>query len=79
VIKNTQQSAIQEGATAMMAAILTKEGRRRRGVGQGNNKVEEDYNWGACDHCLDAANARATEAVQRKLKKDTVDSLQLLG
>jgi hypothetical protein len=44
VIKNTQQSAIQEAATVTTAAIPTKEGRRRRGAGQGNNKVEEDYN-----------------------------------
>ena len=49
----------------MMATILTQEGRRRRGVGQGNNKVEEDYNRGACDHRLDAANARAEEVAQR--------------
>ena len=49
-----------------------KEGRRRQGAGQGNNEVEEDYDRGA----LDAANARAKEAAQRKLKKDTVDALQ---
>ncbi len=60
----------------MMVAILTKEGRRRRGAGQGNNKVGEDYNQGACNHCLDAANARAKEATQRKLKKDAVKALQ---
>jgi hypothetical protein len=60
------------GATATTGAIPTKEGRRRRGAGQGNNEVEEDYDRGA----LDAANARAKEAAQRKLKKDTVDALQ---
>jgi hypothetical protein len=79
VIKNTQQSAIQEGATATTVAILTKESRRRRGTGQGNNEAEKDYNRGDCDHHLDAANARAKEAAQRKLKKDTVNALQLLG
>ncbi len=79
MIKNTQQSAIQEGATATTAAIPTKEGRRRRGVGQGNNKVDEVYNQGAQDCCLNAANTRAKEAVQRKLKKDTVEALQLQG
>ncbi len=42
----------------MMGAIPTKEGRRRQGAGQGNNEVEEDFDWGA----LDAANARAKEA-----------------
>ncbi len=63
----------------MMAAIPTKEGRRRRGAGQGNNKVEEDYDRGARDRHLDAANARAKEAAQRKLKKDIVDVLQLPG
>ncbi len=46
MIKNTQQSAIQEGATATTADISTNEGRRRRGTGQGNNKVEEDYDQG---------------------------------
>ena len=40
--KTTQQSAIQEGATATTVAILTKEGRRKWGMGQGNNKVEQD-------------------------------------
>ena len=65
MIKNTQQSAIQEGATAMTAAISTKEGRRRRGAGQGNNEVEEDYDQGACDFWLKAGNARAKEAAQR--------------
>jgi hypothetical protein len=79
VIKHTQQSAIQEGATATTAAIPTKKGRRRRGAGRGNNKVEEDYDRGARDCRLDAANARAKEAVQRKLKKDTVNALQLPG
>ena len=39
--KNAQQSAIEDGATAMMVAILTKEGRRRCGAGQGNNEEEE--------------------------------------
>ncbi len=40
--KNAQQSAIEDGATARMAAIHpTKEGRRRCGAGQGNNKEEE--------------------------------------
>ncbi len=39
--KNAQQSAIEDGATATMAAIPTKEGRRRCGTGQGNNKEEE--------------------------------------
>ncbi len=63
----------------MTAAIPTKEGRRRWGMGQVNNKVEEDYNRGARDHYLDAANARAKEAAQRKLKKDTVNALQLPG
>ncbi len=48
--KNTQQSAIQEGATATMAVIPTKVGRRGRGVGQGNNEVEEDYDQGAQGH-----------------------------
>jgi hypothetical protein len=52
-----------------------KKGRRRRGTGQGNNEVEEDYNQGACNCCLNTANARAKEAAQRKLKKDTVNSL----
>jgi hypothetical protein len=79
VIKNTQQSAIQEGATATTGAISTKEGRRRRGAGQGKNEVEEDYDRGACNRRLDAANARAKEAAQRKLKKDTVNALQLSG
>ncbi len=41
LIKNAQQSAIEDGATAMMAAIPTKEGRRRCGAGQGNNEEEE--------------------------------------
>jgi hypothetical protein len=78
VIKNTQYSATpQEGATATTAAIPMKEGRRRWGAGQGNNAVEEDYNWGACNRRLDAANVRAKEAAQRKLKKDTVNALQL--
>jgi hypothetical protein len=79
VIKNTQQSAIQEGATVTTAAILMKEGKRRQGVGQGNSEVEEDYNWGAGFCRLDAANVRAKEAAQRKLKKDTVKALQLSG
>jgi hypothetical protein len=79
VIKNTQQPAIQEGVTATTASILTNEGRRRRSAGQGNNEVEEDYNRGAHDRCLDAANARAKEAAQRKLKKDTVNTLQHPG
>jgi hypothetical protein len=48
-------------------------------VGQGNNKVKEDYNQGARDCHLDAANARAKEAAQRKLKKNTVNTLQLPG
>jgi hypothetical protein len=74
VIKNTQQSAIQEGATVTTGAIPTKEGRRRRDAGQGNNEVEEDYDWGA----LNASNARAKEAAQRKLKKHTVNALQPL-
>jgi hypothetical protein len=39
--KNTQQSAIEDGATATMAAIPTMEGRRRCGMGQGNNKEKE--------------------------------------
>jgi hypothetical protein len=38
-------------------------------MGQGNNKVEEDYNQGACDHRLDAANARAKEVAQRSQKR----------
>ena len=63
------------GATATTGAIPTKEGRRRRGAGQGNNEVEEDYNQGACNCRLYAANARAKEAVQRTLKKDTVNAL----
>ncbi len=62
-----------------MVAIPTKEGRRRLDAGQGNNEVEEDYDWGACNCCLNATNARAKEAAQRKLKKDTVDALQLPG
>jgi hypothetical protein len=41
VIKNTQQSAIEDGVTATMAAIPTKEGRRRCGMVQDNNKEEE--------------------------------------
>jgi hypothetical protein len=41
VIKNTQQSAIEDGATAKMASIPIKEGRRRCGAGQGNNEEEE--------------------------------------
>jgi hypothetical protein len=49
------------------------------GRGQGNNEVEEDYDRGACDHRLDAANARAKEAAQRWLKKDTVNALQVPG
>ncbi len=56
-------------------AIPTKEGRRRQGAGQGNNEVEEDYDRGARNCRLNAANARANEAAQRKLKKDTVDAL----
>jgi hypothetical protein len=79
VIKTTQPSAIQEGATVTMAAIPTKEGRRRWGMGKGNNEVEEDYKQGACDCCLDAVNVRAKEAAQRKLKMDKVDALQLPG
>jgi hypothetical protein len=80
VTKNTQQSAIQEGVIATTAAIPTnKEGRRRRGAGQGNNEVEEVYNWGAHDHRLNAANARAKEAAQRKLKKVIVNALQFPG
>jgi hypothetical protein len=63
----------------MKAAILTKEGRRRWGAGQGNNEVEEDYNQRVPNRSLDAANARAKELVQRKLKKDTVNTLQLPG
>jgi hypothetical protein len=63
----------------MTGSIPTKEGRRRRGVGQGNNEVEEDYDRGARDRRLDAANARAKEAAQRKLKKDTLNALQLPG
>ncbi len=63
----------------MKAAILTKEGRRRRGAGQGNNEVKEDYNQRVRNHSLNAANARAKESVQRKLKKDTVNTLQLPG
>jgi hypothetical protein len=63
----------------MTVAIPPKEGRRRWGAGQGNSKVEEDFNWGARDCCLAAAHARAKRAVQRKLKKDTVDALQLPG
>ncbi len=39
--KNAQQSAIEDGATATMVAIPTKEGRRRCGAGQGNNEEEE--------------------------------------
>ncbi len=66
--KNTQQSAIQEGATATTAAIPTKEGRRRQSAGQGNNKVEEDYDWGARGCRLDAANARAKEAAQKEVE-----------
>jgi hypothetical protein len=77
--KNTQQSAIQEGATVMTVAILTKEGRRRRGAVQGNNEMEEDYNWGARDCRLDTANVRAMETAQGKLKRDTVNALQLPG
>jgi hypothetical protein len=77
--KSTQQSAIQEDATATTAAIPTKDGRRRRGAGQGNNEVEEDYNRGARNCCLDAANAKAKEAAQRELKKDTFNALQLPG
>jgi hypothetical protein len=76
--KNTQQSAIQEGAIARTGAIPTKEGRRRWGAGQGNNEVEEDYDQGACNCRLVPANARGKEAAQRKLKKDTVDALQHL-
>jgi hypothetical protein len=41
--------------------------------------VEEDYDQGARNCCLDATNARAKEAAQRKLKMDTVNALQLLG
>ncbi len=41
MIKSAQQSAIEDGATATMATNPTKEGRRRCGVGQGNNKEEE--------------------------------------
>jgi hypothetical protein len=41
VIKNAQQSANEDGATATMAATPTKEGRRRCGTGQGNNEEEE--------------------------------------
>jgi hypothetical protein len=69
------------GVTATTVAIptKTKEGRRRCCVGQGNNKVKEDFNWGACDHCLDAPNVRAKEAAHMKLKKGTVDALQLPG
>ncbi len=79
MIKNTQQPAIQEGATAITVAIPIKDGRRRRGAGQGNNEVEKDYNRGVCNWHPDAANVRAKEAAQIKLKKDTVNSLQLPG
>ncbi len=67
--KNAQQPAIEDGATATMAAIPTKGGRRRCGAGQGNNE-EEQKDRGARDRCLNAANSRAKEEVQRKLKKD---------
>ncbi len=60
-----------------MVAIPTKVGRRMQSVGRGNNEVKEDYNWEARDRRLNAANARAKEAAQRKLKKDTVNALQL--
>ena len=41
MIKNRQKSAIQQGATETTQAIPTKEGRRRYGAGQGNNKEKE--------------------------------------
>ncbi len=41
MIKNAQQSAIEDGATATMATIPTKEDRRRCGAGQGKNEEEE--------------------------------------
>jgi hypothetical protein len=63
----------------MIAAILIKEGSRRRGTGQGNNKVEEDDNRGACNYPLVAANARSKKAAQRKSKKGTVNALQFPG
>ncbi len=65
--------------TATTGAVPTNEGRRRQGVGQGNIKMEEDYDRGTRHHHLDTANARAKEAVQRKLKKDTLNTLQLPG
>ena len=75
-----QQSAIQKVVTVMMVTILTKkQGRRRRGAGQGDNEVEEDDNQGACDHLLDTAYAREKEAGGWKSKKDIVDELELLG
>jgi hypothetical protein len=48
----------------MMEVILIKEGRRRWGVGQGNNDVEEVDDQGAQDFCLNATNARAKEAAR---------------
>ncbi len=65
----------------MTAAILTKEGRRRWGAWQDNNKVQEDNDRGTCHRCLDATNRRtkAKEAAQRKSKKDTVNMLQPPG
>jgi hypothetical protein len=56
-----------------------KKGRTRQGAGQGNNKVEEDYDRGARNHRFDPANSRAKEAAQRKFKKDTVNTLKLPG
>jgi hypothetical protein len=47
VIKNTQQSAIKEGATETMTVIPKKEGRRRQGAEQGNSEVEDYCNRGA--------------------------------
>ena len=63
--------------TARTAAILTKEGRRRQGTGQGNNEVEREDGRGAQDRRLDTANMSAKVPAHWNSKKDTAYALEL--
>jgi hypothetical protein len=56
-----------------------KGGQEEAGCGAGKQRLEEDYDRGAHNCCLDATNARAKETAKRKLKKDTANTLQLPG